>query len=387
MHAAKRIKLALLIIILLTLGAGYVVNRQSNVEHMLLPATQSAYPWRAYTSTDAALGESSSTIDLRDSAYNLSFDFRLSSKPQYPYVTLGMTFDDDAYPEKLLDWSHYSTIWLRIKCRPGNVLSFVLHTYDEQITAFSDISTFRPSVAFFNCSEEWQNVPINLHQLVTPEWWLRQHNLTLANSEYPLGKVRGFSFATSPQSPIDTLSRVSVAEITLAGRNHSFIYIAIAVGLTVWAVVLYWCVPQFLLIRKEKQPAPSVIAVAYQSVNTDSKQDRHKSALLVYLASNYVNPSLSVDTAVNALGINRNKINDILKEETGLTFSSYLNKLRLTEATRLLSEKNMGVAEAAFSVGYGSLSYFNRVFKKEYGCAPSAYKRPASDASDSGSAP
>ena len=40
------------------------------------------------------------------------------------------------------------------------------------------------------------------------------------------------------------------------------------------------------------------------------------------------------------------------------------------------SEKQIGVAEAAFAVGYNSLSYFDRLFKKEYGCNPSTFRTP-----------
>lgn len=56
--------------------------------------------------------------------------------------------------------------------------------------------------------------------------------------------------------------------------------------------------------------------------------------------------------------------------------TAYLNKLRLTEAARLLAEKDTAsVSEIAYSVGYGSVSYFNKLFKEEYRCqipAPAA---------------
>lgn len=380
MSPARKILATLVALGCLTLAAGYGVVRQSYIADPLLPAEKSAYPWRAFTSADAAPGKPS-TIDLRDSTYNLSFDFTLSSIPEYPFVTLGLTFDDETHPERLLDWSRYAEVVLKVKCRPDNVLSFVLHSYDEQITRFADMGTFRPSIAFFPCSGDWRPVRINLHRLDTPEWWLRQHNLTLANGEYQLTAVRGFSLATSPQSAPDIPSSVSVAEITLVGRDWTFIVGAVLAVVLVWAGALYWCIPPLLRMNREGRAA-MVVPVSYQPLDLDSRQERHKSALLDYLASHYMNPELDVDTLVGALGINRAKINDILRETTGLTFSSYINKLRLTEAARLLSEKQMAVSEAAFAVGYCSLSYFNRVFKKEFGCTPSTYKAPADTAAN-----
>lgn len=381
MRTARRITSALSLLIILTLAAGYAVVRQSHVQHALLPAQQSVYPWRAYTSSDEVQG-GKSVIDLRESTYHLSFDFNLSAALQYPYVTLGLTFND-AHPEKLVDWSQYVSIWLRVKCRPANVLSLVLLTHDKQVTTPSDVNSFRPSIGFFSCSEEWQRVQVNLQRLETPEWWLQQHKLNLANRHYSLDKVRGFSFVTSLQSPMGTPSGVAVEEITLEGRNWYPVYVALILGLAVWGGFCYRYIPQLLSLRKDALATgknslvgQGVTPIAYRPITTDSKHERDKSAVLDYLAAKYVDPNLSVDTAVSALGINRTKINDILREETGFTFSTYLNKLRLTEGARLLSDKQMGVAEAAFAVGYSSLSYFNRVFKKEYGCTPSSYKSP-----------
>jgi AraC-like DNA-binding protein len=49
--------------------------------------------------------------------------------------------------------------------------------------------------------------------------------------------------------------------------------------------------------------------------------------------------------------------------------------LRLTEAARLLNEKSSAtVAEVAYSVGYANVSYFNKLFKEEYGCTPKAFR-------------
>ena len=58
-----------------------------------------------------------------------------------------------------------------------------------------------------------------------------------------------------------------------------------------------------------------------------------------------------------------------------MTFTGYVNKLRLTEAARLLSE-NSGAAilEIAYSVGYANVSYFNKLFKEEYGCTPKVFR-------------
>lgn len=69
---------------------------------------------------------------------------------------------------------------------------------------------------------------------------------------------------------------------------------------------------------------------------------------------------------MEATGVNPGKVNALLNAELGLAFTGYLNKLRLTDAFRLLAEKSGAViAEIAHAVGYGNVSYFKKLFGVE----------------------
>lgn len=126
------------------------------------------------------------------------------------------------------------------------------------------------------------------------------------------------------------------------------------------------------ITEKIQQERP---VIAYQQLPDDTKQDREKNVVLRYMATNYAKQDLNLDSVVADIGVNRTKINAILKEELGLTFSAYINKLRLTEASRLLLKKEASVAEIAYRVGYNNASYFTTVFKKEYGCTPGDFRK------------
>src|SRR5690606_1167674 len=111
--------------------------------------------------------------------------------------------------------------------------------------------------------------------------------------------------------------------------------------------------------------------VAYQHLTVEPQRDREKDAILRFMATEYASAELNLDVMVATIGASRTKINDILKSELGYTFIGYLNKLRLTEAARLLGEKKeASIAEIAYSVGYKNVSYFNKLFKEEYNCTP-----------------
>lgn len=69
-----------------------------------------------------------------------------------------------------------------------------------------------------------------------------------------------------------------------------------------------------------------------------------------------------------------------LFEREGLTFSAFVVDRRLSRAHRFLSEPRLAdrsISSVAFDVGFGDLSYFNRVFRRRYAATPSEIKRAA----------
>ncbi|HVS97490.1 MAG TPA: helix-turn-helix domain-containing protein [Puia sp.] len=62
------------------------------------------------------------------------------------------------------------------------------------------------------------------------------------------------------------------------------------------------------------------------------------------------------------------------KKQTKMTFTDFVNQYRITQAKTLLL-KGMSVTEVCYDVGFESLSYFNRLFKKLVGENPSAFKK------------
>ena len=59
------------------------------------------------------------------------------------------------------------------------------------------------------------------------------------------------------------------------------------------------------------------------------------------------------------------------KAATGLTFTAYLNQLRLQKACQQLRQTRKPITEIAFSCGFDSIRTFNRVFNQLAGCKPS----------------
>jgi AraC-like DNA-binding protein len=62
------------------------------------------------------------------------------------------------------------------------------------------------------------------------------------------------------------------------------------------------------------------------------------------------------------------------KKATGLTFTDYLGRLRIETAKGLLLNPNRRVSEVAYTVGFSSLTHFNRLFSKHACQSPTAYR-------------
>lgn len=62
-----------------------------------------------------------------------------------------------------------------------------------------------------------------------------------------------------------------------------------------------------------------------------------------------------------------------VKGITGVTIKDYITKTRMDRAAELLRENRMQISDIAFRVGYGSVQYFRKIFKREFGMTPSEF--------------
>ena len=95
--------------------------------------------------------------------------------------------------------------------------------------------------------------------------------------------------------------------------------------------------------------------------------------ILEYM-NQHVQEHLSLQDVSDALDISSSHICRVLKNETGETFVTLLNKIRIQEAGRLLQEGKWKVYEVAEKCGFSNYAYFYQLFKKETGISPTEWK-------------
>ncbi|WP_431159100.1 helix-turn-helix domain-containing protein [Winogradskyella poriferorum] len=88
------------------------------------------------------------------------------------------------------------------------------------------------------------------------------------------------------------------------------------------------------------------------------------------LAENLDNPP-SLSELSKIIGLNTTKLKKEFKEVFGVPVFKYLQNQRLTTAHDMIKGQNATVQEAAWHVGYDSLSSFSNAFAKKFGYRPS----------------
>ena len=93
-----------------------------------------------------------------------------------------------------------------------------------------------------------------------------------------------------------------------------------------------------------------------------------------YLKDYYTDPNLSLELAAHKVNLSPGYLGKIFKNYTSLSFSDYLNNLRLEKAKVLLSTTNEPASRICEKVGIYNITYFSTLFKKTYGMTPSQFR-------------
>jgi AraC-like DNA-binding protein len=81
----------------------------------------------------------------------------------------------------------------------------------------------------------------------------------------------------------------------------------------------------------------------------------------------------SVKKIASILNLHPNYLSRIFKSEVGVSLTAYIKTRKLNEAKNLLVNSEYNITEIAEMMGYGSLSYFSKDFRKNYGSSPTRF--------------
>ncbi|KGP73459.1 helix-turn-helix domain-containing protein [Pontibacillus yanchengensis] len=94
--------------------------------------------------------------------------------------------------------------------------------------------------------------------------------------------------------------------------------------------------------------------------------------LIEFIHDQYYN-QLSLEVMAMHMNMSKYHLHRTFTKHMGVTPVNYLHQIRLKTAVSLLLQSKYDITQAAFEVGYRSLSTFNRAFKNVYQQTPSQY--------------
>lgn len=96
-------------------------------------------------------------------------------------------------------------------------------------------------------------------------------------------------------------------------------------------------------------------------------------AIYKYIHANY-DETPDVNKIASSVHLSTAAFCRYFKKQTKMTFTEFVNQYRITQAKTLLL-RDISISEACYEVGFESLSYFNKLFKKITGENPSVFKK------------
>jgi AraC-like DNA-binding protein len=115
-----------------------------------------------------------------------------------------------------------------------------------------------------------------------------------------------------------------------------------------------------------------------QHETAELQSSRNVGRMCDFIAENFLNDIDSVGIAA-AADLHPKYAMSIFKRSTGMTINEYVSLLRLSYAQALLLREDANVLRVAMESGFGSLSAFNKSFRKIAGMSPSDFRRDARD--------
>lgn len=211
------------------------------------------------------------------------------------------------------------------------------------------------------------------------------HSLSTADSVAPNVIIIGFECESEALVPF------SKSPVTLTSEHAKALARVMAEGMSIYEPP--YDIPNTTYMKKRKDfpfGADQMIKIGLESFlitlvrdfceNESTNEATHNTtlgniqAIYQYITENY-NTKITLDNLCFLFGTNKTTLCRSFRQEYGTTILNYINSLKIREAKSLLRKNRMNSTQIAETLGYESIHYFCRQFKKETGQTPTEYAK------------
>lgn len=123
-----------------------------------------------------------------------------------------------------------------------------------------------------------------------------------------------------------------------------------------------------LLQNDQFQKKPSKLPNVQEYQNNLFKQ------ILTYINEN-INKPLTIEEISHNFSISRSSLQTLFKTNINKSPKNYIIDLKLNRSKELLLENQYSITEIAYMIGFSSIHYFSRAFKRRFNLTPSEYAK------------
>jgi len=309
-----------------------------------------------------------SLLKLEKGNDKLSLKFTLRDGYTYPYA--GIVINKADYQKfSLNDYQ----LKLKVEASDDIRLSIRFTQFIDKYSKSEDYNTlpiFIKTIGLHKGENKIDVAAKNINEV--PDWWIAKNPkaASLVN-EVPLDNtVQMWIFCEKNSAvPLDKEFTLHISEFSLEGGTY---WPYILAFLLIYGIIIFIYIK--ISAPKESAEDVKIVLTPIEKIETEDRLPKFQSEILNYIGSNYRNSNLKLLDVAQSIGLSKKTVSDILKECTGKNFRQYLNFIRMNEATRLLKESDLQIAEIADAVGYNNIQHFNRVFKEIYDISPKSFR-------------
>lgn len=159
------------------------------------------------------------------------------------------------------------------------------------------------------------------------------------------------------------------SEETIQGMRGRFIKLSQSQG---FSSALEFMSILYDLATSQKQRV--LASTNYSSLSVvKTSQSRRISIICQYINQNY-HREITLKEIGELVNMSESAISHFFKKRTSRNFITYLNDVRIGNASRLLEETTRSISDIAYSCGFNNLSNFNHTFKKYRNQTPKEYR-------------
>jgi AraC-like DNA-binding protein len=283
----------------------------------------------------------------------------------YPYAGITILLQDSS--GKYLDCSRFDALRIRIASSQLSDCKLYLRVFDKKISKPGDPLTERYLKKDLILTPIPKTISIPFKRFATPEWWFQRNNITLKDvAPIDFSKVTALQIESGSTAKTGIIDTITVAQIALAKNPNIYaLVLLVIISASIIAYMIFRIAP-----RRRNNP----IIITYEKKEVQNYRDVDAQRISAYVAEHFSEPELSIVTMGESLGLSQKKVAKVMNDVFKMSFKQYLTSIRIHEAKRLLQESDRLVIDIALTVGFNSISHFNRVFKSSTQISPLEFR-------------